>query len=108
MTLHGENKPVLLIESELEAFPEKAQAEIREERRLGEEEGEFPKSKIEIVLGARGLLYVILPTEMETELPFACNAPSSRIQIAVGSRAFPHRRRTAGCWSAPGIWPRLP
>jgi hypothetical protein len=40
-----------------------------------EEEGEFPPCKAEIVLGAKGRLYVVLPTGIETELPFACNAP---------------------------------
>ena len=66
----------LLIRSEPESFPEEALAEIRQERMLGiEEETEFPPCKIEIVLGANGRLYVVLPTGIETALPFACNAP---------------------------------
>src|SRR5207253_2264129 len=71
-----EDEALLLIRSEAEAFPEEALAEIRQERMLGsDEEGEFPPCKAEIVLGAKGRLYVVLPTGIETELPFACNAP---------------------------------
>ena len=40
-----------------------------------DEETDFPPCKIEIVLGAKGHLYVVLPTGIETALPFACNAP---------------------------------
>jgi len=70
------NSAFLLIRSEAEAFPEEALAEIRQERMLGtEEEGQFPPCKVEVVLGAKGQLYVVLPTGVETELPFACNAP---------------------------------
>lgn len=66
----------LLIRSQAEAFPEAALAEIRQERMLDtDEDGEFPPCKVEIVLGAKGRLYVVLPTGVETELPFACNAP---------------------------------
>ncbi len=71
-----EDEAYLLIRSEPEAFPEEALAEIRQERMLGSEEGaEFPPCKVEVVLGAEGRLYVVLPTGVETELPFACNAP---------------------------------
>jgi hypothetical protein len=71
-----EDEAYLLIRSEPEAFPEEALAEIRQERMLGSEEGtEFPPCKVEVVLGAKGRLYVVLPTGVETELPFACNAP---------------------------------
>ncbi len=66
----------LLVRSDAEAFPEEALDEIRQERILGvEEEIDFPPNKIEIVLGAKGCLYVVLPTGIETALPFACNAP---------------------------------
>ena len=87
MALHEhEDEPHLLIQSDAEAFPEDALEEIGQERMLGiEEENEFPPSKIEIVLGAKGRLYVILPTGVQTQLPFACNAPfiqdPSRIEI---------------------------
>jgi hypothetical protein len=58
------------------AFPEDALSEIRQERLLGADQiADFPPCKVEIVLGAKGRLYVVLPTGVETELPFACNAP---------------------------------
>jgi hypothetical protein len=77
MALHEkEDDAFLLIRSEDEAFPEEALAEIRQERMLGIEDGtDFPPCKVEIVLGAKGRLYVVLPTGVETDLPFACNAP---------------------------------
>ena len=66
----------LLIRSTAEPFPDEALAEIRQERMLAaEEEADFPPSKVEIVLGAQGRLFVVLPTGVETALPFACNAP---------------------------------
>jgi hypothetical protein len=67
---------VLIARSEPEAFPDEALEEIKQERSLGvEEETDFPPCCIEIVLGAKGRLYVVLPTGVETKLPFACNAP---------------------------------
>lgn len=66
----------LLIRSKQETFPDDALAEIRQERMLSsEDETEFPPSKVELVLGAPGRLYVVLPTGVESGLPFACNAP---------------------------------
>ncbi|WP_287339769.1 ATPase [Mesorhizobium sp.] len=66
----------LLIRSAEEAFPVDALDEIRKERMLGAEDGsDFPPCRVEIVLGAKGRLYVVLPTGVETPLPFACNAP---------------------------------
>lgn len=66
----------LLIRSAEEAFPTDALDEIRKERMLGAEDGgDFPPCRVEIVLGAKGRLYVVLPTGVETPLPFACNAP---------------------------------
>ena len=71
-----QDEAYLLVRSDAEAFPEEALDEIRKERMLGfEEETDFPPCKIEIVLGAKGRLYVVLPTGIETSLPFACNAP---------------------------------
>ncbi len=71
-----EKEKFLLIRSEAEAFPDNALKEIRHERMLSiEEDTAFPPCKIEIVLGAKGQLYSVLPTGVETELPFACNAP---------------------------------
>ena len=77
MALHeDQDEAYLLVRSDAEAFPEEALDEIRQERMLGvEEETDFPPCKIEIVLGAKGRLYVVLPTGIETALPFACNAP---------------------------------
>ena len=67
---------ILILRSDEEAFPEEALAEIREERVLAiEEDGEFPPCRVEIAMGAKGRLFVVLPTGVETELPFACNAP---------------------------------
>ncbi len=77
MAMHGsEDKPVLIVRSEAVPFPEDALAEIREERTLSaDEEADFPASKIELVLGVEGRLFVVLPTGVKTQLPFACNAP---------------------------------
>jgi hypothetical protein len=77
MILNGEkDRPYLYVRSPAEPFPEDALAEIRQERLLSEdEEAEFPPASVEIVLGVEGRLYVVLPTEVKTALPFACNAP---------------------------------
>lgn len=77
MATHGsEDKPVLIVRSEALPFPEEALAEIREERTLSaDEEADFPASKVELVLGVEGRLFVVLPTGVKTQLPFACNAP---------------------------------
>lgn len=70
------DNPFLLLRSAEEAFPAEALDEIRKERMLGaEDSGDFPPCRVEIVLGAKGRLYVVLPTGVETALPFACNAP---------------------------------
>lgn len=69
-------EPFLLVRSGEEAFPAEALEEVRKERMLGTEDGgDFPPCRVEIVLGAKGRLYVVLPTGVETALPFACNAP---------------------------------
>jgi len=77
MTLNGEkNGALLVIRSQEEPFPDESLAEIRQERMLSaEEEKDFPPSKIEIVLGTEGRLFVVLPTGIKTALPFACNGP---------------------------------
>jgi hypothetical protein len=68
--------PFLLVRSAEEAFPADALDEILKERMLGaDDSGDFPPCRVEIVLGAKGRLYVVLPTGVETPLPFACNAP---------------------------------
>jgi len=69
-------KKYLLLWSEDEDFPKDALDEIRQERMLAfEEELSFPPCRVEIVLGMEGRLFVILPTGVKTNLPFACNAP---------------------------------
>jgi len=66
----------LLIRSNEEPFPDDALQEVKNERSLSvDSEAEFPPCRVEIVLGAKGHLYVVLPTGVETQLPFACNAP---------------------------------
>jgi hypothetical protein len=77
MVLNGDKtEPYLHIRSPAEPFPEEALAEVRQERMLSEdEEAEFPPASVEIVLGVEGRLFVVLPTEVKTALPFACNAP---------------------------------
>ncbi len=67
---------LILFRSNPEPFPSDALKEIREERLLSQQEVlDLPPSSVQIVLGAPGRLYVVLPTGVETELPFACNAP---------------------------------
>lgn len=66
----------LLVRSEPAPFPEDALQEIRLERMVGvEQDVDYPPCAVEIVLGAPGRLYVVLPTGVSTELPFAINAP---------------------------------
>lgn len=67
--------PFLLIRSEPEYFPDDALREIKQERMLAEEDMDFPPCRVDIVLGATGRLFVVLPTGVETKLPFACNSP---------------------------------
>ena len=72
----NQEKSYLLARSDPQNFPEDALAEIRQERMLIDaEETECPACAIEIVLGIEGRLFVVLPTGVKTDLPFACNAP---------------------------------
>ena len=64
----------LIIRSSEEEFPEDALQEIRNERMASDDENPFPPCRVEIVLGMEGRLFVVLPTGVKTELPFACNA----------------------------------
>lgn len=77
MALHDNaDKVFLLARSKPEPFPAEALSEIKQERLLGvDEDTDFPPCIVEIVLGAKGRLFVVLPTGVETTLPFACNAP---------------------------------
>jgi hypothetical protein len=70
------DKKFLVIRSSEEQFPPDAVEELRQERMISsDEETSFPPCRVEIVLGMEGRLFVILPTGVKTELPFACNAP---------------------------------
>ncbi|WP_145451937.1 sacsin N-terminal ATP-binding-like domain-containing protein [Gimesia panareensis] len=77
MTCSAEpDRKYLLIRSQNEPFPPEAVDEIRQERMISsDDDAAFPPCRIEIVLGMEGRLFVILPTGVKTELPFACNAP---------------------------------
>ena len=72
----------LVLRSAFEEFPSEAQEEIRDERRVGVEgKLDLPPCQVELVLGPdrgpdlEGRLFVVLPTQVTTTLPFACNAP---------------------------------
>ena len=65
----------LLVRSTEEEFPEDAVREISEERMTADDDMEFPPCRVELVLGMEGRLFVVLPTGVLTDLPFACNAP---------------------------------
>jgi len=70
------NQRFLLVRSEEVAFPPEAIEELRDERMIGaDDEADFPPCRVELVLGMEGRLFVILPTGVRTDLPFACNAP---------------------------------
>ncbi len=76
MSLNGQRDRFLLVRSEEEAFPPESLNEIAQERLLTDQNNvEFPPSRVELVLGAVGRLFVVLPTGVETALPFAINAP---------------------------------
>ena len=77
LALNGDpEQRYLLVRSKAEAFPDEALNEIRDERMLGaDQDMDFPPCQIEIVLGVEGRLFVVLPTGVETALPFAINGP---------------------------------
>jgi hypothetical protein len=77
MSLEGREEPPLLVaRSPAEPFPEESIREIREERLLGpDQETDLPPCQVELVLDGKGRLYVVLPTGVETGLPYSCNAP---------------------------------
>lgn len=68
-------KKYLIIRSAAEEFPEDALNEIKEERMTPDDGTTFPPCRVEIVLGMEGRFFVVLPTGVTTQLPFACNAP---------------------------------
>jgi hypothetical protein len=68
--------PVLLCRSEAQHFPAECLDEIRQERNLDDADiAEFPPCSVELVVGAPGRLYVVLPTGIELDLGFGVNAP---------------------------------
>ena len=77
LALHDKpDKIFLLARSEGESFPEECLREIKQERLLSvEQDIDFPPCQIEIVGGVEGRLFVVLPTGVQTDLPFAINAP---------------------------------
>ncbi len=68
--------PYLIIRSQEAEFPKDAIDEIRQER-MGSENFELPPCRIDLVVAPNMIskLYVVLPTGVETSLPFICNAP---------------------------------
>ena len=69
-------KRYLIIRSYEEEFPEDSLKEIKDERMAPDgDDATFPSCRVEIVLGMEGRLFVVLPTGVKTQLPFACNAP---------------------------------
>ncbi len=74
LTSNGSQK-VLVVRSELEAFPVDALEEIRQER--GVEDYSLPPCQVELVLGLQGeqRIFAVLPTEVTLQLPISCNAP---------------------------------
>ncbi len=72
----SDNQRFLLVHSEEVEFPPEAIQELRDERMIAaDDEADFPPCRVELVLGMEGRLFVILPTGVRTDLPFACNAP---------------------------------
>ena len=72
----SQDEPFLLIRSEEESFPPEAVEEIRQER-MGADDFELPPCQLELVVGGdcERRLFVVLPTGVEVQLPFACDAP---------------------------------
>ena len=72
-----DEQEVVRITSPLEEFPADAIEEIRQERMAGDTDFSLPPCRVEIVVGGPGeqRLYVVLPTDKQTRLPFSVNAP---------------------------------
>lgn len=76
MSMDGRDDNFLLVRSYEQEFPPDALEEISQERLLSDQKDlDFPPSRVEVVLGSKGRLFVVLPTGVETQLPFAVNAP---------------------------------
>lgn len=74
LTGSGEHE-VLVFASPEEPFPQEALDEISRERDV--EELHLPPCRVELILGlpSEQRLYVVLPTGVELQTPFSCNAP---------------------------------
>ena len=77
MTVKGSDKGGYLVaRSGKLAFPPECQDEIRKERQVFDSDQiQMPPCTVEIIAGAKGRLHVIVPTSVETNLPFTINAP---------------------------------
>jgi hypothetical protein len=75
-TLCGEkDADYFLIRSDKEVLPDEVLEEVKEERGCPDDTN-FQPCTVDIILGIEnGELYVVLPTGVKTDLPFACNAP---------------------------------
>ncbi len=72
-----DEQEIIRISSPLEEFPANAIEEIRQERMAVDPDFSLPPCRVEIVVGVPGeqRLYVVLPTDKQTKLPFSVNAP---------------------------------
>lgn len=96
MVLNGDHAPYLVFRSDTEPFPDEALKEIDEERLLEMgESANLPPCRVELVLGAPGQLFVVLPTGVRTTLSFAVNAPfiqdPARLKIKDPETSFTNR-----------------
>lgn len=86
--LSGHNEiEILICRSNLEQFPDEAIHEILQERNT--EEVDVPPCQVELVLGLRKnqKLYVVLPTGVNLNLPFSCNAPFLQDPSRIGIKS---------------------
>lgn len=81
-----ESQKVMVIRSDQEEFPDDALEEIRQERITGDTEFKLPPCRVELIMGLSDpqRLYVILPTDVTTKLPFSCNAPFIQDPARIG------------------------
>ncbi|GMW00541.1 MAG: hypothetical protein AMXMBFR84_16780 [Candidatus Hydrogenedentota bacterium] len=74
--LNGDDTRYLLINSVREPFPDNAKKEILDERSVDQEvDAQLLACEIQLVCGLPGRLYVVLPTDVTPDIPFAVNAP---------------------------------
>ncbi len=81
--LGGASPEYLVIRSEPGEFPDDAVSEVRDERGASSD-FDLPACEVTIVLGAAGRLFVVLPTGVRPDLPFAINAPFVQDPARVG------------------------